>query len=80
MPKANRVCKYCGEEYYVCYSCVKLNSYKKLFCSAECYRKFLAEQEKKENKNKHKKDYEKTFVGENEVLYHNANEDRESVE
>jgi hypothetical protein len=53
MPRANSICKCCGKEYYVCYSCVSINSYKRLFCSPQCYRTFLHEEEKNKKK-KHK--------------------------
>ena len=59
MPKANRICKHCGKEYYVCYSCVNINSYKRLFCSAQCFKDSLKktqQAEEKANKKKAKKE------------------------
>ena len=56
MPKANRICKHCGKEYYVCYSCVNINSYKRLFCSADCYKASLKETEKENQKGFRKKE------------------------
>lgn len=59
MPKANRICEYCGKEYYVCYACVKINSYKRLFCSAQCYKDSLnkaKEAEEKATKKRNKKE------------------------
>lgn len=59
MPKANRKCAHCGKEYYVCYSCVNINSYKRLYCSPQCYRASLAKAEEKEEKKKSKKEKSK---------------------
>ena len=72
MPKANRICRYCGKEYYVCYSCVNINSYKRAFCSPQCYRASLQNEitveEVKDDKNEvetkkktKKKDTTKSF-------------------
>ncbi len=41
MPKANRRCRVCGREYYVCCACVSIHSWKHLACSPECYRKLM---------------------------------------
>ena len=43
MPKYNRKCFYCGDEYYCCSSCVSINSWKNVYCSIDC---FLKSQEK----------------------------------
>lgn len=43
MPKANRKCSYCDKEYYVCFSCVDIHSWKHIACSPECYRKIMAQ-------------------------------------
>lgn len=37
MPKYNRKCFYCGNEYYCCSSCVSINSWKNTHCSIECF-------------------------------------------
>lgn len=37
MPKYNRKCVNCGKEYYACYSCVGLHSWKNAYCSIQCY-------------------------------------------
>ena len=60
MPKANRICQYCGKEYYVCYSCVKINSYKRAFCSPECYRASLIQDEVVVEEAKDNKDNKET--------------------
>ena len=65
MPKANRVCAHCGKEYYVCYSCVKINSYKRLYCSAQCYKESLKKTEEKTEKKKNKKEETKKTSLEN---------------
>lgn len=39
MPKYNRRCFYCGEEYYCCSSCVSINSWKNTHCSIDCFLK-----------------------------------------
>ena len=43
MPKANRRCRVCGREYYVCCACVSIHSWKHLACSPECYRKLMTD-------------------------------------
>lgn len=45
MPYINRKCNNCGKEYYVCYSCEKINSWKNVCCSRKCFREYI----KKEN-------------------------------
>lgn len=45
MPKANRKCRVCGREYYVCCSCISIHSWKHLACSPECYRKLMTQDE-----------------------------------
>lgn len=42
MPKYNRKCPVCGEEYYCCRSCISINSWKNVCCSQECYREYVA--------------------------------------
>jgi hypothetical protein len=37
MPEPNHVCKNCGKEYYCCRSCDKINSWKAVGCSIECF-------------------------------------------
>ena len=41
MPKANRICRYCGRPYYVCSTCLKAGSYKNVCCSFECFRDLI---------------------------------------
>ena len=40
----NRICNTCGEKYYVCANCVKVNSWKNFCCSRECYRQMIVKQ------------------------------------
>lgn len=47
MPKANRRCRVCGREYYVCCSCVSIYSWKHIACSPECFRKLTSTTEDK---------------------------------
>ena len=42
----NRICNTCGEKYYACANCVKINSWKNFCCSRECYREMIVKQEK----------------------------------
>lgn len=37
MPEPNHICKNCGKEYYCCRSCDKINSWKAVGCSIECF-------------------------------------------
>lgn len=46
MPYVNRKCNNCGKEYYVCYSCEKVNSWKNVCCSRQCYRQYIKNTEK----------------------------------
>lgn len=41
MPMYNRKCNYCGNDYYVCKSCVSRNSWKNVCCSVECFQKLF---------------------------------------
>lgn len=43
MPTINRKCNYCGKEYYVCHQCEKINSWKNVCCSRDCYLKLCVE-------------------------------------
>lgn len=45
MPYVNRKCNNCGKEYYVCYSCQKMNSWKNVCCSRQCYRQYIKKME-----------------------------------
>ena len=46
MPYINRKCNNCGKEYYVCYSCIKSNSWKNVCCSRQCFREYIKKDEK----------------------------------
>lgn len=48
MPYVNRKCNNCGKEYYVCYSCQKMNSWKNVCCSRQCYREYIRRRKKEE--------------------------------
>jgi hypothetical protein len=41
----NRVCmnEECKKEYYCCYSCEKINSWKRVVCSPECFQKYIGQ-------------------------------------
>lgn len=41
--KKNRVCNYCGQEYYCCKSCISINSWKNICCSVQCFRSMIQE-------------------------------------
>lgn len=47
MPYVNRKCNNCGKEYYVCYSCQKINSWKNVCCSRQCFREYIKKQNEK---------------------------------
>lgn len=36
--KYNRICINCGDKYYVCNQCTKMNTWKNVCCSRECYK------------------------------------------
>lgn len=44
MPVINRKCNYCGNEYYICRSCIKAgNAWKNVCCSRECFMALMEE-------------------------------------
>lgn len=46
MPVINRKCNYCGNEYYICRSCIKIgNAWKNVCCSRECFMELMKEQD-----------------------------------
>ena len=38
----NRKCQNCGNEYYVCRSCISINSWKNVCCTQQCFRNLMA--------------------------------------
>lgn len=43
--KANRKCAYCHKEYYVCYACIDMNSWKHIACSTTCFKKLIQKEQ-----------------------------------
>ena len=39
--KPNHICKNCGVEYYACNDCDRINSWRLVACSSECYQKYI---------------------------------------
>lgn len=37
----NHICKACGKAYYACPDCDRVNSWKSMACSPQCYQKYM---------------------------------------
>jgi len=57
----NRVCfnVNCQKEYYCCMSCEKINSWKRVTCSPDCFQEYMKMIEEQEKERKGLKDYER---------------------
>jgi len=41
MPNPNTVCRVCGKEYFCCSDSRKINSWRTMACSGECFKEYM---------------------------------------